>query len=152
VRLLAASLAALAMVTVSPSTVAGEIPVRAAYGYGQIRYAGHGPEFWHYRYTQARRNARAHWRSTVSYALRLASDLYHVPYWQMRSQAWCESRFDPTNVTPPYSASGLLQFLPGTWREQGLPRFSVFDPVANALAAARIVSREGWRQWECKPG
>lgn len=139
------------MLLLAVTLARAESPARGEYGSGQIRYAGRGPEFWHWRYVQARRATRRHYRPTVNYALRLASDLYRVPYWQMRSVAWCESRFDPSNVTPPYSASGLMQFLPGTWSDQGLPRFSVFDPVANALAAARIVSREGWRQWVCRP-
>lgn len=151
-----AVLAVLLAIFSSTATVDAEGPgkrARAEYGYGQIRYLRHGPEFWHYRYTVTKRLLRRRWRPTVNYAIRLASDLYGVPYWEMRSQAWCESRLDPTpsDVTPPYGASGLYQFLPSSWRDEGLPRFSVFDPVANALATARVVKREGWRQWECQP-
>ena len=49
------------------------------------------------------------------------------------------------------SASGLFQFLDSTWARHGIAGFSVFDPVANALAAARLVADEGWSQWVCKP-
>lgn len=48
-----------------------------------------------------------------------------------------ESRFDP-NASNPSGATGLFQFMPGTWGQfgnGGNPR----DPVANADAAARLV-------------
>jgi hypothetical protein len=72
----------------------------------------------------------------------------------MRSVAWCESRHTPgpSSWTPPFGASGLFQFLPGTWRSYKFGRFSVWSPYANALAAAYVVSEDGgWRQWVCKP-
>ena len=46
-------------------------------------------------------------------------------------------------------AAGLMQFLASTWRDTPFARFSRFDPVANLLAAAQIVDREGWGQWSC---
>lgn len=117
-------------------------PVREV-GYGQIRYAGHGPEWWHWRYVRARRAARARWRPTVGYALRLASAAYGVPYWDLRAVAWCESRLDPWAANGRYK--GLMQL---GWSPFG---FSPFDPVASALSTAAVVKREGWRQWECRP-
>jgi hypothetical protein len=92
---------------------------------------------------RARRAARAHWRPTVHYALRLASAAYSVPYRDLRSVAWCESRLDPWATNGRYR--GLMQL---GWSPFG---FSPFDPVASALSAAAVVRREGWRQWTCRP-
>lgn len=101
---------------------------------------------------QARRQLKVRWLPTVQYAIRLASDLFGVPEHELRSVASCESPgLSPFLVNRSSGASGVLQFLPSTWRNQGVPRFSVFDPVANVLAGARIVAREGWRQWSCRP-
>jgi hypothetical protein len=45
----------------------------------------------------------------------------------------CESGWDYRQVTPPYGAAGLGQFLPGTWRSlpRRISRHSVFSPVWN---------------------
>jgi hypothetical protein len=64
------------------------------------------------------------------------------------SDASCGT-LSPAAYEPSTGASGLLQFLSSTWRRTPFASFSVFDPVANALAAAQIVAREGWRQWSC---
>ena len=63
--------------------------------------------------------------------------------------AQCESGLDPYNITPPYSASGLFQFLPGTWASTPYAGDDIFDPVANANAAAWMwsVGRRG--EWVC---
>lgn len=49
-------------------------------------------------------------------------------------------------------ASGLLQFMPSTWRgnHYGAAGFSVFSPYANALGAAQHISRYGTGAWECR--
>jgi uncharacterized protein YraI len=64
--------------------------------------------------------------------------------------AQCESGLDPYNVTPPYSASGLFQFLPGTWASTPFADQDIFDPVANANAAGWMwsVGRRG--EWVCQ--
>jgi hypothetical protein len=119
-------------------------PVREI-GYGQVRYRGLGPEAWHWRYVQARRRARLRFAPTVTYALRRASAVYGVPFWQLHRVAWCESRLDVWAVNGRYK--GILQL---GWRPFG---FSPFDPVASALSTASTVRREGsWRRWECGRG
>ncbi len=91
-----------------------------------------------------RRHAKARWAPTVDYALRLASAVYGVPYSELRSVAWCESRFYPFAHNGQYL--GIFQM---HWSPFG---FSPFDPVASALSAAQTVRDDGsWRQWECKP-
>lgn len=117
----------------------------------QVKFRGRGPEFW-WNVAHARKlQLQVRWQPTVEYALRLASAAYGVSYWQLSSVASCESHRSPFSVNRSSGASGLFQFLGSTWRAQGMAGFSVFDPVAAALATARIVSREGWRQWTCRP-
>lgn len=89
----------------------------------------------------------------VAHAIRLASITYGVSERDMRAVAWCESGFDPRAKNPSSTASGLFQFLyPSTWRSTPYARLSVWDPYANALAAAWLVRRDGgWYQWECNP-
>lgn len=64
--------------------------------------------------------------------------------------AQCESGLDPYNVTPPYSASGLFQFLPGTWASTPYANDDIFDPVASANATGWMwsVGRRG--EWVCQ--
>jgi len=78
-----------------------------------------------------------------------AADAYGQSREDMLRVATCESGLDPNNVTPPYDASGLFQFLPGTWASTPFAAQSVFDPVANANAAAWMwsVGRRG--EWVC---
>src|SRR5262249_35923276 len=64
--------------------------------------------------------------------------------------AQCESGLDPSNVTPPYSASGLFQFLPGTWATTPYADQDIFDPVANANAAAWMWSVGRRNEWDCQ--
>jgi soluble lytic murein transglycosylase-like protein len=123
-----------------------------------IRFRGHGAEWWANKYLQLQRRTRHAIRRDVNYALRLAAASYPVPLAELRAVARCESGLDPFNVNPSSRASGLFQFLPSTWAGRwGGYRyhqlgFSVFDPVANALAAAQVVTRDGsWRQWVCRP-
>ena len=63
--------------------------------------------------------------------------------------AYCESRDNPLAVNPISNASGLFQFLPSTWSGTPYAAASVFDPVANAQAAAWLYQRYGPSQWSC---
>ena len=75
------------------------------------------------------------------------------------AQAWalrvarCESNFNPDAVNPSSAASGLFQFMPSTWANtpQGRAGKSVFDPTANAQAAAWYYNATGrtGRPWSC---
>ena len=55
--------------------------------------------------------------------------------WAM-NVAYCESRYHPNSVNSSSGASGLFQFMPGTWGGTPWASQSPFDPVANAQAAA----------------
>jgi hypothetical protein len=99
---------------------------------------------WHQIAARYRRQLIQRWQPTVTYALRLASAVYGVSYWQMRTVSFCESRHYPFARNGVHK--GLFQL---GWHPFG---FSPFDPVANALSAAATVAHDGsWRQWSCKP-
>ncbi|MFO7548601.1 MAG: transglycosylase SLT domain-containing protein [Acidimicrobiia bacterium] len=73
----------------------------------------------------------------------------------------CESGGDPEARNPYTGASGLYQFMPGTWAvtsvKAGVGDRSVFDGEANIIAAAWLgayyesVGQDWWRPWHCKP-
>jgi hypothetical protein len=161
----------------APTTTQGEPPVQEpapptssepateATGPEAYYHLGHGAEYWHWQTVKAERRAarlerqaRKHWQPTAIYAIRLASVVYGVPFLDMLAVAECESGLYPYAEHPSSHASGLFQMVPSTWRGAwGAKRFAdagfiVWDPVANALAAASMVVRDGgWRQWVCKP-
>ena len=72
----------------------------------------------------------------------------------------CESGGDPRAYNPYSGASGLFQFLPGTWAasatKAGVGDRSVFDGEANIIAAAWLASYyesrgyDFWRPWSCR--
>jgi regulator of protease activity HflC (stomatin/prohibitin superfamily) len=64
--------------------------------------------------------------------------------------AYCESRYHPNSVNSDSGASGLFQFMPGTWGGTPWASQSPFDPVANAQAAAWLYSHYGPRRWTCQ--
>jgi uncharacterized protein YraI len=67
----------------------------------------------------------------------------------MLAVAQCESLLNPSAYNPSSGASGLFQFLPGTWASTPWAGQDIFDPVANAQAAAWMwsVGRRG--EWVC---
>jgi soluble lytic murein transglycosylase-like protein len=68
----------------------------------------------------------------------------------MRAVSWCESRWNARAVGR--GSLGLFQFLPATWTNTPYRARSIFDPFANALAAAWLVSHDGgWFEWTCRP-
>jgi hypothetical protein len=69
--------------------------------------------------------------------------------WALRV-AKCESGYNPNAVNRYSGASGLFQFMPSTWASLPQRNQSVFNPVANAQAAAVLYQRSGPNQWSCK--
>ena len=109
---------------------------------------------------QRRRAARAGvepWRSLVQQ--RFPEDLVEQALRVMR----CESGGNPDVVHPESNATGLFQFLAGTWAfasvNAGFSGASRFDAEANVAAAAWLVGysiRTGhpggpWGHWVCQP-
>src|SRR5690606_15519931 len=79
-----------------------------------------------------------------------AAAYYGQPADDMLRVARCESLLNPSLIHPAYQASGLFQFLPGTWATTPYASFYILDPVANAYAAAWMwsVGRRG--EWVCQ--
>jgi hypothetical protein len=69
--------------------------------------------------------------------------------WAMRI-AYCESRYHPNSVNTSSGATGLFQFMAGTWSGTPWANKSRLDPVANAQAAAWLYSRYGPGRWTCQ--
>ena len=91
----------------------------------------------------------------VHYALTLAHATYGVPYRELRSVAWCESRWTrgaPIDKFASADAANLFQITPAAWERTPYRHFSPLDVIANALAAAWLVKQDGgWQEWACKP-
>ncbi len=68
----------------------------------------------------------------------------------MIAVARCESSLNPRAVNPTSGASGLFQFMPSTWRTTPYASASIFDPVANANAAAWMWSVGRRNEWVCQ--
>jgi soluble lytic murein transglycosylase-like protein len=64
--------------------------------------------------------------------------------------AKCESGFNYAAKNRSSTASGVFQFIRGTWAgtEEGKQGFSPFDADANVRAAVRKISKEGTWAWE----
>ena len=78
-----------------------------------------------------------------------AADKYGQNRAALLAVAQCESGLNPNSVNQYSNASGLFQFLPGTWATTPYAADNIFDPVANAEAAAWMwsVGRRG--EWVC---
>ena len=79
-----------------------------------------------------------------------AADRYGQPRADMLRVARCESVLDPNAVNPSSNASGLFQFLPGTWATTPYADQDIFDPVANANAAGWMWSVGRRNEWVCQ--
>jgi uncharacterized protein YraI len=79
-----------------------------------------------------------------------AADRYGQPREDMLRVARCESVLDPSAVNASSGASGLFQFLPSTWATTPYADQDVFDPVANANAAAWMWSEGRRGEWTCQ--
>jgi hypothetical protein len=64
--------------------------------------------------------------------------------------AYCESRYHPNSVNTDSGATGLFQFMAGTWSGTPWGNKSRFDPVYNSLAAAWLYKTYGPGRWTCQ--
>lgn len=79
-----------------------------------------------------------------------AADRYGQPREDMLRVARCESNLNPNAVNPTSQASGLFQFLPSTWETTPYADQNIFDPVANANAAAWMWDNGRRNEWVCQ--
>ena len=135
---------------------------------GEARYQGKTARWWAGRAVQNRRNSNARGLTIVRLKVELrrrhqdnsleaiayASTAYGVSYTTLRRKAYCETggTFSPYAKNRSSSASGLFQFLTSTWATTPYGRYSIFDPYANALAAAWMHSPAVGRgnEWVCQ--
>jgi hypothetical protein len=84
-------------------------------------------------------------------AIRLASIAYGVDQGQMMAIASCETggSFNRYSKNPSSSASGLFQFLTGTFAGTPYGRESIWSPYANALAAGWMMAHGRRGEWVC---
>ncbi len=79
-----------------------------------------------------------------------AADYYGQPRADMLRVAQCESVLDPNAVNATSGVSGLFQFLPSTWATTPYADEDIFDPVANAYAAAWMWDNGRRNEWHCQ--
>lgn len=78
-----------------------------------------------------------------------AADRYNQPRADMLRVAQCESGLDPYAVNPSGSY-GLFQFVPSTWETTPYADQNIFNPRANANAAAWMWSVGRRSEWVCQ--
>jgi len=62
----------------------------------------------------------------------------------------CESNLDPRAVNPDGPYFGLFQFLRSTWASTPFADQDIFDPAANARAAAWMWLQGRRTEWACQ--
>jgi hypothetical protein len=62
----------------------------------------------------------------------------------------CESNLDPRAVNPAGPYFGLFQFLRSTWATTPYAERDIFDPIANANAAAWMWQQGRRNEWACQ--
>jgi uncharacterized protein YraI len=79
-----------------------------------------------------------------------AADRYDQPRDDMLRVATCESNLDPNAVNAGGGTYGLFQFLPDTFASTPYADGDIFDPYANANAAAWMWSQGRRNEWVCQ--
>lgn len=101
----------------------------------------------------AKKERRHRWAPTVEYAIALAcASQPDLDCGWLKRMISCESGRDPFSKNRHSTARGLAQFLRGTWSGNRYSRFSVTDPIANALGAAWLAIRNGYGPWYASRG
>jgi soluble lytic murein transglycosylase-like protein len=103
------------------------------------------------RATAAPGAARREWRERqIIRIIHKAADRYDQPRKDMVRVARCESNLDPYARNPAGPYLGLFQFLRSTWKTTPYRDEDIFDPKANALAAAWMWKKGRRDEWACQ--
>ena len=81
-----------------------------------------------------------------------AARRWGLPPDQMLRIAACESKYDPGAYNRSSGASGVFQFLSGTFASTPQGRGNVFDAATNIEAAMWLATRDGTRHWRACGG
>jgi uncharacterized protein YgiM (DUF1202 family) len=101
--------------------------------------------------SRGRDNRNGTWsRAEINEIIFAAADRYGQPREDMLRVARCESDLIPSAVNPYGGSYGLFQFKPGTWLSTPYAEYDIFDPRANANAAAWMWSVGRRREWVCQ--
>ena len=96
------------------------------------------------------RNGNEHYsRKQIVRIIYAAADRYDQSRSDMLRVAECESNLDPYAVNPSGSY-GLFQFIRSTWKSTPFGNKDIFDPEANANAAAWMWSEGRKSEWVCQ--
>lgn len=79
-----------------------------------------------------------------------AADEYGQPRADMLRVAQCESTLNPNAVNASSGASGLFQFMPGTWAITPFANEDIFDPVMSAKATGWMWQNGMRNHWVCQ--
>ena len=101
--------------------------------------------------SSGRDNGDGTWRrAEIQDIIFAAADRYGQPREDMLRVARCESDLIPSAVNPHGGSYGIFQFKPGTWLSTPYAEYDIFDPRANANAAAWMWSVGRRREWVCQ--
>jgi hypothetical protein len=131
------------------------MPVPRIASYSQDRHSAQkllqaqaAAQDWHQRYLELHR-VLVH-RASVREAIGLACDTYGYcsTLWRKAS---CETggSFNP-NSSNSSGASGLFQFMRGTWQSTPYANQSIWSPYASALAAGWMHAHGRGGEWACQ--
>jgi soluble lytic murein transglycosylase-like protein len=82
--------------------------------------------------------------------IRRAAKKYKQSKSAMERVARCESNLDPCAVNKKGPYYGLFQFLKSTWKSTPYGNEDIFDPKAQALAAAWMWKKGRKNEWACQ--
>lgn len=101
--------------------------------------------------TLARRCRSGRWTEReVERFIERAAKRYNQSEKAMLRVARCESNLDPCAVNRSGPYYGLYQFLESTWKTTPYKRDDIFDPKAQALAAAWMWKQGRKNEWACQ--
>jgi hypothetical protein len=93
---------------------------------------------------------RARTEEEIVAIIREAARAFAQPEEDLLRVGRCESNLDPNAVNPDGPYLGLFQFLRSTWASTPFAHRDIFDPVANAQAAAWMWQQGRRGEWACQ--
>ena len=93
---------------------------------------------------------REYTRDEIRQIIYEAADFYGQDRADMLQVARCESDLVPTAVNSVGGSYGLFQFKPFTWDGTPYAEYDIFDPRANAMAAAWMWANDMKHHWVCQ--